>query len=179
MKPSNNVRRYVFALTLSLLCAFGAQTSQAKTKAKRSAKPAAAAEAAPAPTPAAAPAPAAPVEAVEEKLEDLPSPEKSCKKDVETFCAKVKPGNNQLAACIRSHGAELEDGCKKALMGYLKKRFEQACKADVKKYCQKESTQQGGLMPCMQKNGEQLSAGCQDMIGFKKPAAAAPAPAAK
>jgi len=179
MKPSSNVRRYVFALTLSLLCVFGTQTSQAKTKAKHSAKPAAVAEPAPAATPEAAPAAAGPVEAVEEKLEDLPNPEKSCKKDVETFCAKVKPGNNQLASCIRSHGAELENGCKKALFEYLKKRFEQACKADVKKFCQKESTQQGGLMPCMQKNGDQLSVGCQEMIGFKKPAAAAPAPAAK
>ena len=50
-------------------------------------------------------------------------------------------------------------------------------KSDVKKLCQKESTQQGGLMPCLQKNGEKLSAGCQEMIGIKKAAAPAAAPA--
>lgn len=167
----NTFFRTALPLAMTLICTLGAPAANARTKAK---KPAAVTETKPVAAQAAAPEV---VEPVEEKLEDLPNPEKSCKKDVETFCAKVKPGNNQLAACLRGHKDEIADGCKKALYDYLKKRFDQSCKSDVKKYCQKESTQQGGLMPCLQKNGEQLSAGCQEMVGIKKPAAPTATPA--
>ena len=172
MTLSLTVRRTVYAFAVMLVCTLTAHPAQAKKKAKLAETTPAAA---PSPPPVAEPAPAA--AEVEEKLEDLPNPDKSCKKDVAAFCATVKTGNNQLAACLRTHKDELADSCKKALYDYLKKRFEQACKSDVKKLCQKESTQQGGLMPCLQKHGEKLSAGCQEMIGIKKAAAPAAAPA--
>ena len=172
MTLSLTIRRTAYAFALTLACALTAHPAHAKKKAK---PPVTTPAAAATPSPAAEPAPSA--AEVEEKLEDLPNPDKSCKKDVAAFCATVKPGNNQLAACLRTHKDELADSCKKALYDYLKKRFEQACKPDVKKFCQKESTQQGGLMPCLQRHGEHLSAGCQEMIGIKKAAAPAAAPA--
>lgn len=172
MQITSILRRLSVPMMFAFGCALLTQPALGAKKKKADKTEAAA----PAADPAAA-APAAPAAAPEEEenLEDLPNPEKFCKKDVESHCAKVTFGNNQIASCLRNAREQVSEPCRKALYDYLKKRFERACKKDVKKHCQKESTQQGGLMPCLQKNAAALSAECQEMIGAKPPAAATPA----
>jgi hypothetical protein len=40
---------------------------------------------------------------------------KACKADVKQFCANVKPGKGAIADCMKSHVADISDGCKEAL----------------------------------------------------------------
>jgi len=40
---------------------------------------------------------------------------KACKADVKQFCADVKPGKGAIADCMKSHVADISDGCKEAL----------------------------------------------------------------
>jgi hypothetical protein len=39
----------------------------------------------------------------------------ACKKDVETLCPGVQPGDGRIAACMKEHRRKLSDGCKTAL----------------------------------------------------------------
>ena len=40
---------------------------------------------------------------------------KACKADAKKLCADVKPGKGSMAQCMKSHAADLSDGCKEAL----------------------------------------------------------------
>jgi Cysteine rich repeat len=40
---------------------------------------------------------------------------RACKADVKQFCADVKPGKGAIADCMKSHAADLSDGCKEAM----------------------------------------------------------------
>ena len=39
----------------------------------------------------------------------------ACKKDVETLCPGVQPGEGRIAACMKDQRRKLSDGCKAAL----------------------------------------------------------------
>lgn len=39
----------------------------------------------------------------------------ACKKDVETLCPGVQPGDGRIAACMKENRRKLSDGCKAAL----------------------------------------------------------------
>ncbi len=39
----------------------------------------------------------------------------ACKKDMETLCPGVQPGDGRVAACMKEHRRKLSDGCKAAL----------------------------------------------------------------
>jgi hypothetical protein len=39
----------------------------------------------------------------------------ACKADIKQFCADVKPGKGAIADCIKSHAADVGDGCKDAM----------------------------------------------------------------
>jgi Cysteine rich repeat len=40
---------------------------------------------------------------------------KACRADVKQLCAEVKPGKGAIAECMKSHAADINDGCKEAL----------------------------------------------------------------
>jgi Cysteine rich repeat len=40
---------------------------------------------------------------------------KACRADAKKLCADVKPAKGAMAQCMRSHAADLSDGCKEAL----------------------------------------------------------------
>ena len=39
----------------------------------------------------------------------------ACKKDVETLCPGMQPGEGRIAACMKENRRKLSDGCKAAL----------------------------------------------------------------
>ena len=39
----------------------------------------------------------------------------ACKKDMETLCPGVQPGDGRVAACMKEHRRKLSDDCKAAL----------------------------------------------------------------
>ena len=39
----------------------------------------------------------------------------ACKKDMETLCPGVEPGDGRIAACMKENRRKLSDGCKAAL----------------------------------------------------------------
>ena len=40
---------------------------------------------------------------------------KTCAADVKQFCADVKPAKGAVADCLKSHTADVSDGCKDAM----------------------------------------------------------------
>lgn len=41
----------------------------------------------------------------------------ACRGDVERFCAGIRPGRGKIAACLKSHQAELSPACREDLSG--------------------------------------------------------------
>ena len=39
----------------------------------------------------------------------------ACRADVERLCKDVKPGEGRIRECLKTHAAELSDGCKAAI----------------------------------------------------------------
>jgi len=40
---------------------------------------------------------------------------RACKADVKQFCADVKPAKGAIADCMKSHAADVSNGCKDAM----------------------------------------------------------------
>ena len=40
---------------------------------------------------------------------------KACRADAKKLCADVKPGRGTVGECMKSHAADLSDGCKEAI----------------------------------------------------------------
>ena len=68
----------------------------------------------------------------------------ACKDDMAKFCASEKPGDGRVAACLKTHEAELSAGCKaqEAEMKAKMDEWTEACKADRDTLC--KDVQAGG-----------------------------------
>ena len=108
----------------------------------------------------------APAGAVEDLVESVRT---GCEKELTTHCAKVKPGEGRVLACLYAHGDKLSGGCEYALYDAAAQleRFistltylANECEADLDKHCAKVAMGEGRLARCLLDNKDKLSARC-------------------
>jgi len=103
-----------------------------------------------------------------------------CKKELETYCKDVTPGEGRVLACLYSREDKLSGKCEFALYDAAV-QLERAltalayvaneCRGDLQKFCSDIKPGQGRLLACMDKNEMQLSGRCKVAmkdVGLKK-----------
>ena len=96
-----------------------------------------------------------------------------CKKDIETYCKNVTPGEGRVLACLFAYEDKLSNRCEYALYDAAA-QLERAitaltylaseCKADLKAYCSDVKPGEGRLINCIDKNMEKVSKRCKQAI---------------
>jgi len=103
-----------------------------------------------------------------------------CKKELDTYCKGVTPGEGRVLACLYAFEDKLSDRCEYALYDAAS-RLEKAvnaltyaatqCKEDLNAFCSKVQPGQGRLLECLDKNSAKVSAKCKQALkdtGIKK-----------
>ena len=96
-----------------------------------------------------------------------------CKAEIDTYCAKVTPGQGRILACLYAHGDKLSAKCEYALydaavqleravaaLGYVANE----CDADLEKFCSSVAAGEGRLLQCLEKNDQQVSGRCKQAL---------------
>jgi hypothetical protein len=96
-----------------------------------------------------------------------------CKKEIETYCKDVKPGEGRILACLYAREDKLSGRCEYALYDAAA-QLERAvtaltyvaneCKDDLKAYCANVKPGEGRLLNCIDKNMEKVSSRCKQAI---------------
>ena len=111
-----------------------------------------------------------PAMAVDNLLESV---KKGCKKEIETYCKDVKPGQGRMLACFYAHSDKLSSQCEYALYDASAQleRFVAAltyianeCRDDLKEYCSGVRQGKGRLLKCLLKNRKSLSSRCDTAL---------------
>ncbi len=89
-----------------------------------------------------------------------------CSKDVEKFCAKVKPGEGRISQCLEQHEAQLSPACKthRTQLKAAIKAAEQACKNEITKYCGGTQKGERRILECLSTNKPKLSSACKAKV---------------
>ena len=103
-----------------------------------------------------------------------------CKKELESYCQLVTPGEGRLLACLYAHNDKLSGQCEFALydaavqleravsaLGYVVNE----CREDLETLCSGVPAGQGRLLNCLQKNDAKVSGRCKQALkdtGLKK-----------
>lgn len=98
----------------------------------------------------------------------------ACAQDAQKFCPDAKTPQ-QRAQCLKSHEAELSQGCKELQARAANARakaqektamLQAACKIDAETLCKGVKTGRGGsgLRQCLQSHEAELSAECKDAL---------------
>ena len=103
-----------------------------------------------------------------------------CKKELETYCKDVTPGEGRLLACLYAHEDKLSARCEYSLYDAAA-QLERAvaaltyvaneCRDDLKAYCSSVKPGEGRLANCIDKNKDKISERCKQAIkdvGIKK-----------
>ncbi|MEW6584274.1 MAG: cysteine rich repeat-containing protein [Nitrospirota bacterium] len=93
-----------------------------------------------------------------------------CKKEFETYCKNVTPGEGRLLACLYAYEDRLSVRCEYALYDAAA-QLERAvaaltyvaneCKDDLKTYCSSVQLGEGRLLDCLNKNEKKVSERCK------------------
>jgi hypothetical protein len=96
-----------------------------------------------------------------------------CKKEIETYCKDVKPGEGRILACLYAREDKLSGRCEYALYDAAA-QLERAitaltyvaneCKDDLKAYCSNVKPGEGRLLNCIDKNTDKVSSRCKQAI---------------
>jgi hypothetical protein len=96
-----------------------------------------------------------------------------CKTELDSFCAKVTPGEGRLLACLYAYGDKLSGKCEYALYD-ASVRLERAvaalsyvaneCDADIDSVCSDVQMGEGRILKCLEKNDKKVSRRCKDAI---------------
>ncbi len=96
-----------------------------------------------------------------------------CKKELETYCSKVTPGEGRILACLYAHEDKISTRCDYALYDAAV-QLERAvsalayvaneCDEDLDKFCSSVAVGQGRLANCLKKNEKQISKRCSKAI---------------
>jgi hypothetical protein len=103
-----------------------------------------------------------------------------CKKELETYCKDVTPGEGRLLACLYAYEDKLSVRCEYSLYDAAA-QLERAiaaltyvaneCRDDLKAYCSSVKPGEGRLLNCIDKNKDKISERCKQAIkdvGIKK-----------
>ncbi len=96
-----------------------------------------------------------------------------CKKEINTYCKDVTPGQGRLLACFYAHGDKLSTRCEYALydasarlerfvaaMNYLANE----CRGDLRQLCMGVKQGNGRLLKCLMNNKDHLSERCSSAM---------------
>jgi hypothetical protein len=96
-----------------------------------------------------------------------------CKKEIDTYCKGVTPGEGRVLACLYAYQEKLSGRCEYALydaaaqlervvtaLTYLANE----CKDDLKAYCADIKPGEGRLLNCIDKNAKKISSRCKQAI---------------
>jgi hypothetical protein len=96
-----------------------------------------------------------------------------CKKELETYCKDVTPGEGRLLACIFAYEDKLSTRCEYALYDSAA-QLERAigaltyvaneCDQDLRKHCADVEVGEGRLLECLEKNKKDVSNRCQQAL---------------
>lgn len=96
-----------------------------------------------------------------------------CKKELETYCKDVTPGEGRILACLFSHEDKLSGQCEYALYDAAV-QLERAvaalsyvaneCNEDLMKFCSGIQAGEGRLVECIEKNDKNVSARCKQAM---------------
>jgi hypothetical protein len=106
--------------------------------------------------------------------------QEGCKKELDTYCKGVTPGEGRVLACLYAFEDKLSDRCEYALydaatvlekaVNTLKYAATQ-CKDDLKAFCSNVQPGQGRMLECLDKNSAKVSDKCKQALkdtGIKK-----------
>jgi hypothetical protein len=96
-----------------------------------------------------------------------------CKKELETYCKDVTPGEGRILACLYARQDKLSSRCEYALYDAAA-QLERAvtaltylaneCKDDLKNFCSGVKPGEGRLLTCIDKNKDKISDRCTQAI---------------
>jgi hypothetical protein len=96
-----------------------------------------------------------------------------CKKELETYCKTVTPGEGRVLACLYAYEDKLSGRCEYALYD-ASAQLEHAiaaltyvaneCRADLEKHCAKVEVGEGRLLSCLEKHQPNISARCSTAL---------------
>ena len=94
----------------------------------------------------------------------------ACKADAEKFCKDIKPGEGRIMDCLKTHKADLSEGCK-AKGGepkQVKMDWDAVCAKDKESLCKDVQPGAGRIIQCFKEHEKELSAGCRAFVAKKK-----------
>ncbi len=96
-----------------------------------------------------------------------------CKKELDSYCKDVTPGEGRLLACIFAYDDKLSPQCEYALYDSAA-QLEQAvavlthvaseCDEDLQKHCANVEAGEGRLLACLEKNEKDVSERCHQAL---------------
>ena len=96
-----------------------------------------------------------------------------CKKELETYCKEVTPGEGRILACLYAYSDKLSGRCEYALYDAAA-QLERAvaaltyvaneCRGDLEKFCANIQPGQGRLAACLEKNDDKVSGRCKQAL---------------
>ncbi len=104
----------------------------------------------------------------------------NCRKDIETYCKNIRPGEGRLLACLHAHDGRLTPRCAYDLDNAsteLQQAIEalvyvsRECRDDLAAYCALHRPEEGTLLDCLNKQ-RRLSLGCSETlneVGLRQP----------
>jgi len=96
-----------------------------------------------------------------------------CKTELESYCAKVTPGQGRVLACLYAHGDKLSGRCEYALYDAAAQLervvaaltyVANECDADIEKHCAKVEAGEGRIAACLKENSEKISRRCSQAM---------------
>ena len=101
------------------------------------------------------------------------SVKEGCKKELESFCKEVTPGEGRVLACLYAYEDKLSGRCDYALydasvqlervvaaLTYVANE----CKDDLQKHCASVEAGEGRLAACLKKNEKDVTQRCKDAM---------------
>lgn len=96
-----------------------------------------------------------------------------CKKELDTYCKEVTPGEGRILACLYAYSDKLSGRCEYALYDAAA-QLERAvaaltyvaneCRGDLEKFCANIQPGQGRLAACLEKNDDKVSGRCKQAL---------------
>ena len=96
-----------------------------------------------------------------------------CKKELDTYCNGVTPGEGRVLACLYAYEDKLSARCEYAFYDAVAQLervvaaltyLENECKDDLKAYCSSVKRGEGRLVQCIDRNKEKVSDRCTQAI---------------
>ena len=96
-----------------------------------------------------------------------------CKTELESYCAKVTPGEGRVLSCLYAYGDKLSGRCEYALYDAAAQLervvaaltyVANECDEDIDKHCAKVEAGEGRIAACLKENSSKISKRCSEAM---------------